>query len=55
MVSNRVYIRQAGAVGFDGMESLNDLRNNWNRLLDVAELTASGERSDLSPLLPVMG
>ena len=25
---NLVYIRQAGAVGFDGIESLEDLRNN---------------------------
>lgn len=37
---NLVYIRKTGAVGFDGMESLEDLRNNWNRLLDVAGLTA---------------
>jgi hypothetical protein len=27
----------------------------WAELLDVAQLTASGERSDLSSLLPVMG
>jgi hypothetical protein len=33
------YIRKAGAVGFDGLQSLEDLRNNWNRLLDVAGLT----------------
>ena len=33
-----VYIRQAGAAGFDGMQSL-DLRENWNRLLDAAGLT----------------
>jgi hypothetical protein len=36
---NLVYIRRAGGVGFDGMESLEDLRNNWNRLIDVAGLT----------------
>ncbi|MHA6761124.1 sterol carrier family protein [Streptacidiphilus sp. PAMC 29251] len=30
-------------------------RRSWAQALDVAELTASGERSDLSPLLPVMG
>ena len=36
---NLVYIRQAGAVGFDGIQSLEDLRNNWNRLLDAAGLT----------------
>jgi hypothetical protein len=33
---NLVYIRQAGAVGFDGIQSLEDLRGNWNRLMDVA-------------------
>jgi hypothetical protein len=37
---NLVYFRQTGAVGFDGLQSLEDLRNNWNRLLDVAGLTA---------------
>lgn len=37
---NLVYIRKAGAVGFDGIESLDDLRENWNRLLDAAGLTA---------------
>ena len=36
---NLVYVRKAGAVGFDGLQSLEDLRNNWNRLLDVAGLT----------------
>ena len=30
-------------------------RTSWAEALDVAELTASGERSDLSSLLPVMG
>ena len=30
-------------------------RQGWAQALDVAQLTASGERSDLSPLLPVMG
>ena len=30
-------------------------RAAWAELLDVAQLTASGERSDLSSLLPVMG
>jgi hypothetical protein len=34
-----VYFRKSGAVGFDGLQSLEDLRNNWNRLLDVAGLT----------------
>lgn len=37
---NLVYVRQVCAVGFDGIESLEDLRNNWNQLLDVAGLTA---------------
>lgn len=37
---NIVYIRPEGAVGFDGIQSLEDLRNNWNRLLDAAGLTA---------------
>lgn len=36
---NLVYIRQEGAVGFEGIQSLEDLRNNWNRLLDAAGLT----------------
>ena len=35
---NLVYIRQVGAVGFDGLQSLEDLRNNWNRLMDAAGL-----------------
>jgi hypothetical protein len=26
-------------VGFDGIESLEDLRNNWNHLIEVAGLT----------------
>jgi hypothetical protein len=42
---NIVYIRKAGGVGFDGLQSLEDLRNNWNRLIDVAGLTAE-ERSE---------
>jgi hypothetical protein len=42
---NLVYIRKAGAVGFDGLQSLEDLRNNWNRLIDVAGLTPE-ERSE---------
>lgn len=36
---NLVYIRQEGASGFEGIQSLEDLRNNWNRLLDAAGLT----------------
>jgi hypothetical protein len=41
---NLVYIRKGGGVGFDGIESLEDLRNNWNRLLDVAGLTPEERR-----------
>jgi hypothetical protein len=37
---NLVYIRKAGAVGFDGLQSLEDLRSNWNSLMDAAGLTA---------------
>ena len=36
---NLLYVRQVGGVGFDGVQSLEDMRNNWNRLLDVAGLT----------------
>ncbi len=32
-------------MGFDGFQSLEDLRNNWNRLLDVAGLEPE-ERSE---------
>lgn len=35
-----VYIRQSSSVGFDGIQSLDDLRSNWNSLLDAAGLTA---------------
>ena len=36
---NLVYIRQSEGVGFDGLQSLEDLRGNWNRLIEVAGLT----------------
>lgn len=36
---NLVYVRKVEGVGFDGVHSLTDLRNNRNRLLDVAGLT----------------
>lgn len=39
-----VYVRKVGGVGFDGVHSLTDLRNNWNRLLDAAGLTADERR-----------
>lgn len=32
-----VYVRKAGSAGFDGLQSLTDLRNNRNRLLGVAD------------------
>lgn len=41
---NLVYIRQQGQVGFGGIESLEDLRNNWNRLIGVAGLTDDERR-----------
>jgi len=46
---NLVYVRRTGAVGFDGIESLEDLRNNWNRLLDVAALTVEERREAVRP------
>ena len=36
---NLVYVRQAGSARFEGLQSLVDIRNNWNRLIDVAGLT----------------
>jgi hypothetical protein len=39
-----VYFRKEGAVGFDGLQSLDDLRNNWNSLLDAAGLTPEERR-----------
>lgn len=39
-----VYVRRAGSPGFEGLQSLTDLRNNWNRLLDAADLTAEERR-----------
>ena len=39
-----VYIRKEGDAGFDGLQSLSDLRSNWNRLLDAAELTPDERR-----------
>jgi len=41
---NLVYIRPEGAIGFDGLQSLEDLRQNWNRLMDVAGLMADERR-----------
>jgi hypothetical protein len=41
---NLVYIRPEGATGFEGIQSLDDLRNNWNRLLDAADLTDEERR-----------
>jgi hypothetical protein len=39
-----VYVRKTDGVGFDGVQSLTDLRNNWNRLLDAAGLTPDERR-----------
>jgi len=39
-----VYVRKGGAPGFDSVQSLTDLRNNWNRLLDAAGLTPEERR-----------
>lgn len=39
-----VYVRRADGVGFEGVQSLTDLRNNWNRLLDAAGLTPDERR-----------
>lgn len=36
---NLVDIRQEGAAGFEGFQSLDDFRNHWNRFLEAAELT----------------
>jgi hypothetical protein len=36
---NLVYFRKADAAGFDGLQSLEDLRRNWNHLMDVADLS----------------
>lgn len=41
---NLVYVRKEGGIGFDGIQSLEDLRNNWNRLMDVAGLTPEERR-----------
>ena len=41
---NIVYVRQVGSAKFDGLQSMVDLRRNWNALMDAAGLTAE-ERS----------
>jgi hypothetical protein len=41
---NLVYVRKQGGIGFDGIQSLEDLRNNFNRLIDVAGLTPEERR-----------
>ena len=51
-LENTVYIRQEGALGFEGIQSLDDLRNNWNRLMDAADLT-SEERAEAVRLFHV--
>ena len=49
---NLVYVRQAGSARFEGLQSLVDMRNNWNRLIDVAGLT-SDERTEAVRLFMV--
>jgi hypothetical protein len=39
-----VYVRRRGDVGFNGIQSMDDLRSNWNRLLDAAGLTPDERR-----------
>ena len=49
-----VYVRKVGSPGFDGLQSLTDLRNNWNRLLDAADLSSDERwRSELSVNSPL--
>lgn len=43
-----VYVRKVGAVGFDGLQSLTDLRNNWNRFIDAAGLTQEERKEAVS-------
>jgi hypothetical protein len=38
-VENYVHIRAVGSERFEDIQSLEDLRNNWNRLMDAAGLT----------------
>jgi hypothetical protein len=42
---NLAYFRQGDRVGFDGLQNLEDLRGNWNRLIGVAGLKPE-ERSE---------
>lgn len=39
-----VYVRRTESIGFDGVHSLTDLRDNRNRLLDAAGLTMDERR-----------
>lgn len=41
---NLAYFRRAGEVGFDGLQSLVDLRENWNKLMEAADLTPEERR-----------
>lgn len=41
---NIVLSRQEGVARFESIQSLDDLRNNWNRLLDAADLTDEERR-----------
>ena len=39
-----VHIREVGAATFGEIQSLRDLRSNWNRLMDAADLTPEERR-----------
>ena len=41
---NLAYFRKEDDAGFSGIQSLEDLRGNWNRLLDAADLTVDERR-----------
>lgn len=43
-----VYIRKEGGTGFEGLQSLTDLRNNWNRLIDAAGLNPDERREAIA-------
>jgi hypothetical protein len=38
------YIRKEGDIGFNDIESLKDLRDNWNNLMNAADLTPDERR-----------
>mgnify|MGYP001290681147 CR=1 FL=1 len=52
---NLVYFRKAGDTGFEGIQSLEDLRNNWNRLLDAAGLTPEERQEAVALFIAKVG